>query len=174
MTDTKDAEENTQPINITIPIAGEGDVGIEPDYTERNVAIPDWLLDFSSQLNQPGRVEPAIDGDGVANEANPDEEEEADFSAPINLETSEWQSVQAEIDKTELPGHEPVEIKVLQLSDLDDLLDAGEYIQAAELISTVALNEETRQEVRKKLRPHLTLRDESNVLWEIYDHLNTL
>ena len=174
MTDTQDAEENTQPINITIPLADEGDGGIEPDYTERNVAIPDWLLDFSSQLNQPGRVEPAVDDDEVTNQTTSDEEEEADFSVPINLETSEWQPVQAEIDTVELPGHEPVEIKVLQLSDLDDLLDAGEYIQAAELISTVALNEETRQEVRKKLRPHLTLRDESNVLWEIYDHLNPL
>ena len=174
MTDTQGAEENTQPINITIPLVGEGEVGIEPDYTERNVAIPDWLLDFSSQLNQPGRVEPTVDDDEDTNEATSDEEEEADFSVPINLETSDWQPVQAEIDTVELPGHEPVEIKVLQLSDLDDLLDAGEYIQAAELISTVALNEETRQEVRKKLRPHLTLRDESNVLWEIYDHLNTL
>jgi len=174
MTDTKDAEENTQPINITIPLAGEGEVGIEPDYIDRIVAIPEWLLDFSSQLNQPVKVEPARYDDEIANEANPDEEEEADFSAPINLETSEWQPVQAEIDTTALPGHESVEIEELQLSDLDELLDAGEYNQAAELISRVALNEETRQEISKKLRPHLILRDESSALWEIYNHLNPL
>ena len=174
MTDTKDAEENTQPVNITTPAAGEGDVGTEPENTDRIVTIPDWLLDFSSQLNHPGRVEPAGDDDEVTNESIPDEEEEADFSAPINLKTSEWQPVQAEIDTTELPVHELVEIKEFQLSDLDDLLDAGEYNQAAELISRVALNEETRQEVSKKLRPHLILRDESSALWEIYDHLNPL
>ena len=170
MTNEKDPEENTKPIEVNPPIPNEAEPGAVHNKTVRPAAIPDWLLDFSSELNPPRRKAPAEPGAEIIEEVGIDEEQKADFSAPINLETSDWQPVQVEIK----PIAHPADVEPADSSQVAKLLASGEYDQAVEVIRSLTLTEEEAQALRKQLRAYLTLRGEASPLWDVYNHLNPL
>lgn len=135
-------KEQTQPVMINPEEAPE----TEASSVKLNAEIPEWLLEYAA--SQPTEVETP-------------ESETNEEAIPVILETSEWHTVQAELDDT-IPNTD---------ANLDDLFKTGHFALAAELLREQANDVTSIEEAQQKIRPALILNEEATPLWDLYDEL---
>ncbi len=142
MMSEKNIEEQTQPVMIN----PEEAIQTKASSVKLNAEIPEWLLDFAA--SQPTVVE--------ATESETEED-----AIPVVMETSAWHTVQAELE----------DLSPKSDANLDDLLKNGHFSLAAELLREQANDVASIEEAQRKIRPALTLSEELNPLWDLYDEL---
>lgn len=166
MTDDRNQDEITQPVPITLPKMVPAESSILKENEINTVAdIPAWLLEFASkptaELPEEQELETTL--------TTLDDQAEDVSIPPISLETAEWQPVQAEIETIE---PEQIETIIDPMIAADDLLAKKDYTAFADQIRNLSLTELAKQELKAKLRSHLTLSEDASVLWDVYDSLN--
>ena len=112
-------------------------------------------------------------------------EEDENFIPPVLPEDSQWQEVPAfrEQESAEAPADEAAEAPTNEVSEepgtaesfgrrIRDLLGQGQRADAIAQIRANKSDPALAETARKTLRSHLTLSENANELWEVYDELN--
>lgn len=170
MSTDADKEEQTQPIRVVTPQRPSEDTSriiLTQQKPEPIEEIPAWLVEFASQPTQEVSGE-SMHGLEAIEEPAP---EPLEAIAPIVLETSEWQVVQAELVNP-VPALNEDASTISTAQDIQDFLDLGNYAAAADLIRKSATTKELAQDSQRALRSHLVLQEDRLPLWNVYDELS--
>ena len=159
------SEEDTQPVNVA------------PE-SQKN-PLPEWLLKFAAAPEQP--EEPQVSPKTIPVVF----EEDENFIPPVLPEDSQWQEVPAfrEQESAEAPADEAAEAPTNEVSEepgtaesfgrrIRDLLGQGQRADAIAQIRANKSDPALVEAARKTLRSYLTLSENANELWEVYDELN--
>lgn len=164
--------DQTQPIKVNAavnPLEDTSRIVIVQQKPVSAEEIPGWLLELASQPTQEAVVERQHGLEAIEEPAS----EPFEAVAHIVLETAEWQVVQAEHENHTSESDEEVPAVAVE-QGLQDLLDLGDYDNAADQIRKSATTKELAEEYQRTLRSHLVLQGDRLPLWNIYDELSEM